>query len=419
MKKFFVILLALGFVMAFSMPAAATDMKIGGSYYIQGFYDDNHDLMDSEADHSGGSSAWYGQRLRVDGTFQVADGLKLVTRFDAMEKTWGNSGFGSGTTCDSADLSWERAYVEFATQYGNISAGYMSSGAWGTVFGDSTGSSPRIKFVTAVDNWIFLAITQKEAEGDAGTNVTDQDTDYYYLGAIYKTDWGQVGLLEAYARIASYSNLETYWKNSLVPYFKATFGDLYLEGEGNVTWGEKEYDSGSGNVDYKGYNAYLYAKYNLGGAYIGGQFAYVSGDDPTTTTDNEAGSGGGDDWDPCLILWNYNLHKWMGDMGDAYGNGTGTAMSNALVFQVFAGTTMDKLTVKGSLTYAKADETDPGVDDDYGMEFDIEASYKIYDNLTYDLGFGYFWTGDWYQNGDSNAKIDDNYLFVNKLTLKF
>ncbi|MEA3428580.1 MAG: hypothetical protein U9Q84_05100, partial [Thermodesulfobacteriota bacterium] len=149
MKKFFVILLALGFVMAFSMPAAATDMKIGGSYYIQGFYADNHDLMDSEMDGSGASSAWYGQRLRVDGNFQVADGLKLVTRFDTMERVWGNNdGYNPEDGSTNGAVSWERAYVEFATQYGNVYAGYMAGGAWGTVFGDSVGSVPRIKFVT-------------------------------------------------------------------------------------------------------------------------------------------------------------------------------------------------------------------------------------------------------------------------------
>ncbi|MCD6487257.1 MAG: hypothetical protein J7K35_08020 [Syntrophobacterales bacterium] len=214
--------------------------------------------------------------------------------------------------------------------------------------------------------------------------------------------------------------MKTYWKNSLVPYFKATFGDLYLEGEANVTWGEKEHDGSGTNMDYKGYNAYLYAKYNLGGAYIGGQFGWVSGNDPATNDEDESGASGGADWDPCLILWNYNLHKWMGNMGTVVGGGTGSAMSNAMLIQAFTGTTMDKLTVRGSLTYAKADEKPAGyVDDDYGLEFDIEGIYKIYDNLSYQVGFGYLWTGDYYKGNDSNADIDDNYLVVNKLTLKF
>jgi len=430
MKKLFVILLALGLMMAFSMPAAATDMKISGSYYVQGFYDDNHNLVGSSWEGSSASSAWYGQRLRVNGNFQVADGLKLVTRFDAMEKVWGQDVFpNSGATRESVDLSWERAYVQFATQYGNVYVGYMSGGAWGTVFNDSEGSVPRIKFVTSMDKWIFLALTEKGVEGDFGTAVTDADYDKYAVAAIYKFDWGQVGLLEFYLPARNYtegglpSGPANVWNNYLSPYFKGTFGDLYLEGEASIFFGEIEYDSPSAtNVDRKGYSAYLYAKYNLGGAYIGGQFGWVSGDDEDTKDKNEAGFPNNDDWDPCLILWNYNLHKWMGNMGNLpwNGGGTGSQMQNAMLFQAFAGTTMDKLTVRGSLTYAKADEKpNDFIDDDYGIEFDIEAIYKIYDNLTYEVGFGYLWTGDYYKGDYSNADIDDNYLVVNKLTLKF
>jgi len=432
MKKFFVILLALGLVMVFSMPAAATDMKISGTYYIQGFYEDNHGLLDSEMNNSGASSAWYGQRLRVNGNFQVADGLKLVTRFDAMEKIWGGMSDGKSwgintivESDNSRNISWERAYVQFATQYGNVYAGYMAGGAWGTVFADSTGSVPRIKFVTSVDKWIFLALTEKGIEGDFGTRRSDADYDKYAVGAIYKFDWGQVGILEFYLPMRqktqhTYGDYEEAWMNYLAPFFKATFGDLYLEGEASIFWGEFKGDeawasTGPAEFDRKGYNAYLYAKYNLGGPYIGGQFGYVSGDDPTTP-DVEAGFDGGDDWDPCLILWNYNLHKWMGNMGN-YGSTSGGRMANAMLFQAFAGTTMDKLTVRGSLTYAKADEVYPGQDDDYGLEFDIEGVYKIYDNLTYQVGFGYLWTGDYYKA--SHADIGDNYLVVNKLTLKF
>ncbi len=424
MKKLFVILLALGLVMAFSMPAAATDMTVSGSYYVQGFYDDNHDLMGSTDEGSGASSAWYGQRLRVNTVFQVADGLKLVTRFDTMERVWGNDyGYNSKDGSTNGTVSWERAYVQFATQYGNVSVGYMQGGTWGTVFNDAASSVPRIKFVTSMGKWIFLALTEKGIEGDIGTHYSDSDYDKYAVAAIYKFDWGQVGLLDFYlpnrnATDPYTEGVASYWNNYLSPYFKATFGDLYLEGEASLWMGETEMEAGA-DQERQGYTAYLYAKYNLGGAYIGGQFGWVTGDDPNTDDNNEAGYPANDDWDPCLILWNYNLHKWMGNMGGY----TGGSMQNAMLFQAFAGTTMDKLTVRGSLTYAKADEKWDGTnlheDDDYGIELDIEAIYKIYDNLTYQVGFGYLWTGDYYKGLESNADIDDNYLVVNKLTLKF
>ena len=99
-------------------------------------------------------------------------------------------------------------------------------------------------------------------------------------------------------------------------------------------------------------------------------------------------------------------------------------MSNGSILQVFAGTTIDKLSLKTSLSYAKADQDgDDGAgvyaDKDYGTEFDLEASYKIYDNLTYSAGFGYLWAGDFYKGSLATNKIDDTYLLMNKLQVTF
>jgi len=44
MRKLWVILLSLGLIMAFAMPAAAVDVKFSGNYYALGGYIDNHSL---------------------------------------------------------------------------------------------------------------------------------------------------------------------------------------------------------------------------------------------------------------------------------------------------------------------------------------------------------------------------------------
>ena len=59
------------------------------------------------------------------------------------------------------------------------------------------------------------------------------------------------------------------------------------------------------------------------------------------------------------------------------------------------------------------------VGDTYGQEFDLYANYRIYNNLTYTVGFGYFWTGDYFKGTDSNINVGDNYLFMNALNLTF
>ena len=415
MKRFLVVLFALGLIVAFSAPAAATDVKFSGSYYIVGYHDDNHAL-----NKDGASSQFYAQRLRVSTVFKVAEGLTLTTRFDAMERVWQGTRIGGTGTEAERNISWERAYVTFKTGIGNLSAGYMQCGTWGTVFADGAYSQPRIKYVGAVDNLILLALLQKVAEGDIGTGTTDSDYDAYALAFIYKFQGGQFGVLNFYLPHRGVAETVTVWNNYLAPYFKMQMGPVYLEGEASVTFGSTEYDPGFGtDVDRKGYNAYLYANVDLGQLYVGGTAAWVSGDDPSTVDENETGWDGGEDFDPCLILWNDNLTKWMGPMGTSAT--TNDRMTNALFFQVHAGMKpMDKLDVRVSYAMASADEKPLGyANDDYGTEFDITATYKIYDNLSYMVGFGYLWTGDYFKGANAQAELDDNYLIVNKLTLKF
>ena len=86
MKKLFLVLFAAVLVMAFSMPAVAADVKFFGDYYVMGLYESNHSLRDGDntADPAHGITA-IGQRLRINTIFQVSEGLKLTTRFDALE----------------------------------------------------------------------------------------------------------------------------------------------------------------------------------------------------------------------------------------------------------------------------------------------------------------------------------------------
>jgi hypothetical protein len=55
----------------------------------------------------------------------------------------------------------------------------------------------------------------------------------------------------------------------------------------------------------------------------------------------------------------------------------------------------------------------------YGTEFDITARYKITNNLTYMLGAGYLWTGDYFKGANAANSVQNDYLLINKLTLTF
>ena len=485
MKKLLVILFALALVFSFTAPVMATDVSFDGSYRIRGWLDSNSALSENST-----SNAYYDQRFRLGTVFQVAEGLKVTVRFDALDGTWGTQdmrnpigtvvGLGvpdgspltppattfvaGASDTSQSNLQFDMAYVSFMTGIGQVEAGYMSDGTWGTGFGNLEGFKGKISFTTKVGDVILNVHTVKNTEADNGTQYSDRDGDSYRAFAIYNKDDIQAGLIWIYERQANDPNgLNTAlmapvaWggggfvddpqvqatANILSPYFKATIGDLYLEGEAGWLDGtldiskcspaERAFLAAAGvpnDVDLEGLRVYLKAKYNIGSSYVGGLFAFVQGDDPNTAAVENMNMDSGGDWDPMLILFNDTCPTTLGNNRvttplDTRTTMTGSSMDNGSIYQVFAGTTMDKISIRSSLSYAKADEnaTDATgaqyLNKDYGTEFDLEASYKIYDNLTYSAGFGYLWAGDFYKGSVATNKIDDTYLLMNKLQVVF
>lgn len=416
MKKLLVVLLALGLVLGFSMTAAATDLSVSGSYWVRGYYASNWALLDEAA---GGevNTDFYAQRLRVSPVFNVAEGLTLTTRFDALERVWGVAGI-SDANLGSQNVRFGRAYVTYKSPIGKFDIGYMAGGAWGTVFQDDTADGvPRIKYTGVFGPVIVLALTEKGTEKDAVAGTKDSDYDKYAIAGIYKWDGGQAGLLYYYLPNKAVAENLDFTRHYVAPYFKANFGPLYLEGEASYYGGTKDFDAGA-DIDLEGYSWYLYGKYNMGPAYVGFQYAHVDGDDPTTLNDEENGYPDSADWDPCLILFDYWTATYMGALGGQVGN---LGLTNGNLYQVFGGfSPMENLTVAASLTMADADEKPLNyVEDDYGTEFDVTLTWKIVDNLEYMAGFGYLWTGDYFKGTSAATQIEDTYLLMHKLQLNF
>ena len=109
--------------------------------------------------------------------------------------------------------------------------------------------------------------------------------------------------------------------------------------------------------------------------------------------------------------------------------GISSAKYNNVIYSTFAGINpTPKLNLEANLIYAtvaeKALSKTAGVvrnsdSDKLGWEVDLKATYKIYDNLTYMVGAGYLWTGDYFKGTNSAQQIDNNYLLMNQLTLSF
>jgi len=447
MRKFCLILLAIGMTMAFTMPVSAADVKFSGSYVAQGYYENNRALSDPEDGDF--HNVW--QRLRIGTVFQVAEGLKLTTRFDAMEKIWGATRSSSATGADTGSVSaenenikFDNAFVTFAIPIGTIEAGYMNYGAWGTVFGNSTETTnaPRVRYTYTNGPFIVqLAWDKTEGKKDYNTDptltATDDDSEKYNVYFTYKWKSGAAGLQLQYSRDSSNSDHQTtYTANNgyrqkyfaFYPYVKATFGPVYLEAELGFAFGDyKEYISENNrkDQDMEAWRGYIMANVNLAPAYFGALAFYASGDDQSSD-DYEGGLKAGPDFNPCLILMNYDLGRWNGVLGGANGVSATYNMDNILGAQLFAGVKpFPKLDIKASVTYAKLDENPAGKyleDKDLGYEADITVTYKIYDNLSYMVGFGYLWSGDAFKGDKHNSnqvKVEDDYLLTHKLTLTF
>ena len=465
MKKLLIGFLAVGLIMGFAMTASAQpNIKASGQLYVYGTYAENPALV-KDAD----SRANIANRLRMQFEIQVQEGLKLTTRFDALERVWGENPAAAapsptastntmGAIATERNISWERAYVTFNALYGVFDVGYQPSRVWGTcAFCDDFDSDAGIHYRYMMGPWTFGLEWEKRAGGEAaitsaaGFNTgegsrqggytlggTDNDHDVYHIFAIYRWATGQAGLRYEYDYNAADGLVTTiggqnftYTFHELAPYVQWTSGPFSIEAELRWVFGDIDLDNGN-SIDRKGYSLYLNPKYTMGAFYGGLEFAWVTGDDPTTTDKVESGVPGGQAWDPLLMYGNYWFSKHNAILGQVR-NTTGGFVNNVpasagggnetnvMMFKPYVGWKVNpQLEIVAQYAWLKADEKPAGfLDDEYGKEFDIYANYKLYNNLTYTVGFGYFWTGDYFKGTVATTNVDDTFLLMNALNFAF
>jgi hypothetical protein len=81
---------------------------------------------------------------------------------------------------------------------------------------------------------------------------------------------------------------------------------------------------------------------------------------------------------------------------------------------------MPQLNAMMSVSYAQADKKSTFIGGTYGWEIDVTGTYKITNNLSYMLGAGYLFTGDYFKaDGRNEPKVQDDFILINKLTLSF
>jgi len=506
MKRFWLVLLSLGLVMAFSVSAFAVDVKVSAEYYAAGMYlnkinvDNGFERWEGNRGSDNPSTAFFYQRLRVGTDFVVSPCLKLVTRITGMERVWGGArtyagaGYGgysenivtqntdgtSGTRAEAENIAFDLLYIDYTSPIGLFRVGYMPDYVWGTAFGDRAAGMPAGQIMYAAKKGAFTFILDYAKEQDNSYSAvnnsswsayrTDRDSDSYRIAGIYDFKGGEAGLLFLYNRDATHRGwamTDTFpfyssfpYKSTIYvldPFVKAKIGPVTLQAEAQYWFGDAvKYEYGYGGMPLGGpfhlsdfslsaISVFVDATANFGMFYVGGSFAYLSGDDPSTS-DKIEGSGSlgiansaGLDWNPCLILFNTQSNYWAGNMYGHTDTIVNNEMSNAWFGQLRAGVKpTPQLDVLLSISYAAADkklanyytaagpygyyDTHPG--GTYGTEIDITGTYKITNNLTYMLGMGYLFTGDFFKGlnydfGAGESKVNDDFTIINKLTLSF
>ena len=178
--------------------------------------------------------------------------------------------------------------------------------------------------------------------------------------------------------------------------------------------------------------AYLLAKVNIGPAYVGGSFGYISADNIDTLDKDETGPQTTTQWSPGIIFGDANYRTWVGSFnpGGANNSASFDALNkqNNWAYNAFGGINITpKLNIDAQVWLLQADQKKywdaagvkrEAISADYGTEMDITATYKIYDNLSYMVGAGYFLTGDYFK-GTSSANKNEPLPLPDKLTLKF
>jgi len=320
-------------------------------------------------------------------------------------------------------------------RWGIFQAGYLPESGWGTIFGNNLTTAPKISYLGTFGKFQLLLQDVKLSEGSYNAvNLTstqaDKDYDEYVLALFWNEKNWTAGLLYSYLNSAatrSATEASSYRSKYHVfePYFTGKFGPVAIQAEFQYLFGSaKQYDSVGADVDAVDIAGWIDATATFGPVYFGGTFAYVSGDNPDTTDKIEGGNvlSGGRAWSPTLIMWNEDRAYTFGNLTSSNVTaGFGDRMQNAWFYQIRGGVKpIEKLDIMASVSYAKADQKPAGViNSDYGWEVDVTGTYKLTNNLSYMLGVGYLFTGDYYKGTSAANAIQNDYMLINKLTLTF
>jgi len=476
MKRFAFTAVAIIAVLAMAMPAFALDLTAKGSFRARSFFDSNTSLSKMTSD----SDAYWDMRLRVRPTLTINDNLLITGRFDVYDNArWGTGTKESDGSLDF-DKIWMAIKTDYgkveigrqtASVFGTL---FMDSDrpadrikysytlnelVVGAVYEKNveldsfaTTSNTDYDSYFLFGNWTSEMITGGLLAGwyqdkrGSEKNLTSNGATITNPNAVLK---GPYGTMYASGKATPFDR-EFFFFN---PYAIAKVQDFTIQGEifYNIgkwaTFDQKQYknDNTYTNAGYAGgklrdWDLDAWA-WNLEGQYNFGPFNFQLGYaweqgagqiDPSK--DNKISTLGtlGKDWQKLWILTGNEdmcmfptgaaplggLGGW-GNLSDNTGQSLG--VNGAKIFYVGAGFKPIE-SVNLSVIYGNAKAEAPIVrtwSQDYGDEYDFNLGWNIMDNLKYSFIAAYLSAGNFFQYGDSTAKLENDYSLFQNLELSF
>ena len=373
-------------------------------------------------------------------------------------------------TTDSADrFNWVIPYKKWRFAY--------TYEKWTELDSEGTSLSPDPTDLSDADNdKHYLSAQFKDEDMRAGLLFT-----YYDIGTLI--DLGntttianfEAGIIPSFQRPVSADAF------IFSPYFISSFGNFDVNIEGTYGFGEAEYEFagaqspfnplGDTPRDVEVWTYWGELKYNIGKFAIFGGISGRSGDVLGQDDDDEFTSSGfleeGGDWGKTFILFNRDYSGLAETLGGAatndpidpatglptgriaMGNNAGPGVSSAdpqsqttmngyhMYYFGLQYAALNNLNFEFIFASSKADEvldrpaqvviTGAGPvafaaekwDDDHGMEYNLNATWDIFDNLQMKGTLAYLDAGDYWQQGDSTRRVEDLFSAFTLLSLSF
>jgi hypothetical protein len=446
MKKFLSTVAALGMVAGVASAANALELSVSGHYYVEGYYlsrangagfnpyESDYTYQPTNTNLTGDfqdldSDAYYVHEFKMKPVLKVNDQISMHAEIlFADDNVWGNQDDTDNVGNNNGHVDTDKIWMEYMSPIGKWRIGRVPSGGWYGDFVNDTGRADRIMYWPNFipKPWKVLLFLQKTTEDDAYAQdydgdlifddfSTDEDNDYYEADLEYKSS----NLLAAIG--LGYRSNETGANTSrdmwrVKGYLDWKIANWFVESEFDVVNQDVDVDNADG-WDEDGLAFYLNVGGKFGALTTGMMYFHVSGDDGDGNNDTDnyeqvTRTISGKNFNPLYVITGSHSGMLSEDTY-AYNGDMATAGVNAIgwyaVYQV-----SDKLTINGAIGYAWADETGTwddvvleddaaaltdldGRDEEYGWEIDLGVSYKLLDNLTYELHFGYVDAGDFWE----------------------